>query len=271
MKVDQRIIDKFNENTPFTWDECKLISLCLIGSHSHGTHIPNDDPNSVDDTDYTGIILPPVRYIVGLPAITRQGMWDNTRFQYEELDVIFYSLPRYLELLTKSNPNVLGLMWMNPKNWLYTTPEWELVVQNRKLFNSRHKVYHSFKGTIHKHFMQMSSREFNGYMGDKRKRIVEKYGFDVKDAAHTIRLSRMTIEFLNTGRFNVDRTGIDAEFLKSVKQGEVPLEEIIAMQDSLFREMDKAYATSTLPILPDSKAIGTFVEQLMLTAYNWQK
>jgi hypothetical protein len=44
----------------------------------------------------------------------------------------------------------------------------------------------------------------------KRRRNVERFGYDVKHGAHVVRLQRMGAEFLRTGRFNVDRTGMDA-------------------------------------------------------------
>jgi len=42
-----------------------------------------------------------------------------------------------------------------------------------------------------------------GYLGDKRKQLVLKHGYDAKNAAHLIRLLRMGIEFLT--KRHVDR------------------------------------------------------------------
>src|SRR5215213_10990502 len=50
----------------------------------------------------------------------------------------------------------------------------------------------------------------------KRRRNVERFGYDVKHGAHALRLQRMGAEFLRTGRFNVDRSGMDAEQLKAI-------------------------------------------------------
>ena len=50
-------------------------------------------------------------------------------------------------------------------------------------------------------------------MGEKRKAIVRKYQYDVKNAAHLIRLLRMGIEFLETGELRVFRA-MDAEELR---------------------------------------------------------
>lgn len=47
-----------------------------------------------------------------------------------------------------------------------------------------------------KRFRKLHKQHFSGYMGEKRKAMVRKYQYDVKNAAHLIRLLRMGAEFL---------------------------------------------------------------------------
>ncbi len=94
-------------------------------------------------------------------------------------------------------------------------------------------------------------RGTSGYMGEKRRRNVERFGYDVKHGAHTVRLLRMGVEFLRTGTFNVDRTGIDAEEFKDIKRGQWPLERVQRESERLFAEAEAALASSTLPERPD--------------------
>ena len=61
----------------------------------------------------------------------------------------------------------------------------------------------------------------------KRKRLVEQYRYNTKNAAHLIRLLRIGIEFLRDGELIVDRGGYDAQDLLAVKvcsenQPEIP-------------------------------------------------
>jgi hypothetical protein len=44
-----------------------------------------------------------------------------------------------------------------------------------------------------------------GYMGQKRRELVRRVGYDAKNAAHLIRLLRMGIEFLTEGTLHVER------------------------------------------------------------------
>lgn len=102
-------------------------------------------------------------------------------------------------------------------------------------------------------------RGVSGYMGEKRRKNVERFGYDVKHGAHAIRLLRMGVEFLRTGEFRVDRTGIDAEELKEIKRGLWPLERVQAVSESLFAEADEALRSSKLPEKPDREAAETLL------------
>ncbi len=90
-----------------------------------------------------------------------------------------------------------------------------------------------------------------GWMGAKRKALVEKHGHDVKNSAHLIRLLRMGIEFLETGELRVRRP--DADELVAIKRGEWPLEKTVREAEKLFAKAEEAYERSALPERPDAE------------------
>jgi hypothetical protein len=68
-----------------------------------------------------------------------------------------------------------------------------------------------------------------------RAQLEEKYGYDCKHGAHLVRLMRMCREVLVDGRVNVDRTNIDADELKAIRNGAWTydrLEEFFNKEDS---------------------------------------
>jgi hypothetical protein len=95
----------------------------------------------------------------------------------------------------------------------------------------------------------MTHCAFEGYMGEKRKNLVKKFGFDTKNAAHLIRLLRMGIEFLVEGELYVQRK--DAQQLLEIKRGEWTLEQVKTESDRLFKKAEEIYSTTTLPNHPD--------------------
>ncbi|HEY8227802.1 MAG TPA: nucleotidyltransferase domain-containing protein [Pyrinomonadaceae bacterium] len=88
-----------------------------------------------------------------------------------------------------------------------------------------------------------------GYMGQKRRDLVRRVGYDAKNAAHLIRLLRMGIEFLTEGTLHVERA--DAPELLSIKRGEWPLEKVKSEAERLFELSQEAYVRSPLPPEPD--------------------
>lgn len=88
-----------------------------------------------------------------------------------------------------------------------------------------------------------------GYMGKKRRELVRRVGYDAKNAAHLIRLLRMSIEFLSEGTLYVERA--DATELLDIKRGEWPLQKVKAEAERLFQLAQETYVRSSLPAEPD--------------------
>jgi hypothetical protein len=83
-------------------------------------------------------------------------------------------------------------------------------------------------------------------MGEKRKAMVRKYQYDVKNAAHLIRLLRMGSELITTGMLQVYRT-TDADELKVIKRGGWTLDQVKAEAARLFDGVEAARARSAVP------------------------
>lgn len=98
-------------------------------------------------------------------------------------------------------------------------------------------------------------------MGEKRKAMVRKYQYDVKNAAHLIRLLRMGIEFLETGQLQVFRTS-DADELKRIKRGGWTLDQVKAQAEALFGRIDEARARSPLPPRPDETSANALLMEM---------
>lgn len=88
-----------------------------------------------------------------------------------------------------------------------------------------------------------------GYMGQKRRELVRRVGYDAKNASHLIRLLRMGIEFLAEGTLNVERA--DAAELLSIKRGEWSLDKVKSEAERLFQLAQETYEHSSLPSGPD--------------------
>jgi predicted nucleotidyltransferase len=86
--------------------------------------------------------------------------------------------------------------------------------------------------------------------------LEEKFGYDSKHAGHLVRLMRMGEEILRTGEVHVDRTDIDAEELKSIRNGAWSYEQIEEYTQKKDKEFDELYKTTGIPRSVDPEKIN---------------
>lgn len=230
-----------------------------VGSIAHDMYIPQNSPDSIDDKDIMGVVLGPAKIYIGLSKFEGRNTFLN------EYDCVVYEFRKYIRLLQKCNPNVMSLLWLRPENYIYKSGIGELLVNKRYLFSSK-LAYKSFTGYAYSQLHRMTHYKYEGYMGKKRKALIDKFGFDVKNAAHLIRLLRMGIEFLNEGILYVARH--DREQLLEIKRGEWSLEEVKEEATRLFHRAETAYDNCKLPATPDYDAIEELTMEIVYDHIN---
>jgi predicted nucleotidyltransferase len=242
--------------SPAAWN----ILLAYRGSIAHNMYVPDTDPDSIDDKDLIGICVPPLECYFGLQEFGSHG---TREIKHGEWDVVVYEARKAVRLLMQGNPNMLSLLWLRPGHYLSVSPAGRTLLRARDLFVGRH-VYRSFCGYAQGQLHKMARLSCEGYQGQKRRKLFEKYGFDTKNAAHTIRLLRMCVEFLQTGVMHVWRH--DAEELLAIKRGQWTLHQVQAETERLFALADRAYSRSTLPEGPSRDAIESLCMEIVNTA-----
>ena len=139
----------------------------------------------------------------------------------------------------------LGLLWMRPEDFIVRSEPFERFRDARQAFVCT-QVADAFGGYAMSQLRAVHKNRHEGYMGQKRRVLVERYGYDVKHAAHLVRLLRMAVEFLEEGTLNVYRTH-DADQLRSIKRGEWELEQVQREAGELFARLEELKERSTLP------------------------
>jgi hypothetical protein len=168
-------------------------------------------------------------------------------------------------LLAKGNPNVLSMLWLPDNLYIGRSIAGDRLIDQRQVFVGRH-VYFSYIGYATAQLRKMEGGVYKGYMGDKRRTLVERFGYDTKNASHLIRLLRQGAEFLRDGELYVQRH--DASELVAIKRGEWSLERVKREADRLFRRAEEAYDRSKLPKAPDRGAVNQLCTIVVSTALN---
>lgn len=99
-----------------------------------------------------------------------------------------------------------------------------------------------------------------------RAELEARYGYDTKHAMHLLRLLRMGMEILETGKVHVYRP--DREWLLGVRNGLLEYEELLALAAEYEARLVTLQATSTLPEAPDVEQVEALVIALQ-EDYLW--
>src|SRR6185295_11654130 len=104
-------LDEFRSRTP-----SPIVFECVAGSQAYGTSTSSSDEDirglfAVPATSYLSLMPPPEQISDG------RG------------DVVYYSLRRFVELLTHANPNTLELLFMPDQCIRKSAPEMQMLVR----------------------------------------------------------------------------------------------------------------------------------------------
>lgn len=285
----------FNDLTPE--EEAQLVPLRPVlivtrGSQAHGTYVSPEENNGFDDLDVFEIYVGDLDHYFGMER--RDSGRDIKIRQY---DMAAYEIIHFCRLAANANPAVLATLWTDPKYWIMSDWEGRELVAHRRLFASKiaaksfigyaqsqlermtaydrkkdseccpGEKYHSQECPTNLALGRGRTKKFaTGFMGEKRKGLVEKYGYDCKNASHLIRLLAMGAEFLETGDLRVDRTSIDADTLIAIKTGKWALNDVLSLAGDMRAKLRNVEQRSPLPDKPDLFRLQRLIREILSVA-----
>jgi uncharacterized protein len=234
-----------------------LIYETIMGSHAYALN--KDD----SDKDIYGIVIPPKEDI--FPHLrgeianfgTHQEQfkgWQQHHIKTEDTEYDFntYSIVRFFHLAMGSNPNIIDSLYTPLFCITHNTPIGNMIRERRDMFLSK-KAFYTFKSYAFGELKTLKSEKKNS----KRKAMIEKYGYDVKDASHLLRLI-FEIEQILIHNTVIDLT-TNKEQLKAIKSGHYTYEQVIDMFDQKERHLEELYHKCTLPEKPNESKIKEFL------------
>jgi predicted nucleotidyltransferase len=169
-----------------------FLAVMVGGSRLYGLE------NEESDWDARGVFLtnkPSV--FVGL-----EGEDCVSETKEEGDDYIYFELVRFLQLLRKTNTNVVELLFAPNDAFLATSKPMELLRANREKLIDSHKLLQSTMGYVHSE-SRLALGERTGRLGGKRKAQLDKYGYSPKNVAQIIRIVNAVKIFMETGVYPV--------------------------------------------------------------------
>jgi predicted nucleotidyltransferase len=115
------------------WLSTRTLFLTVHGSRSYGLN------RSTSDVDVKGIAVPPREVMHGFVQSFEQAELRDP------IDCVVYDLRKFCRLAAEGNPNIIEILFTDPRYWIRTTPQHQRLCEVRQLFLSR-KVRHTFAG-----------------------------------------------------------------------------------------------------------------------------
>ena len=226
--------------------EKSVIMAGFRGSIAHGLTIkPEEDTMyGIDDVDTFEVYSYPREYYLSLESYYHRA--EVKEVKEGEKDDVQYEIRKTFHLLSNCNPNVMTYLYNKPEHYFSVSEGGKLLLKHRDLFLSKRRIYMAYSGYAYTQLKKLQSGAYRGYMGSKRKAIVDEIGYDTKNAMTLIRILRNGQEFLSEGGMECFRTK-DREELLNIKKGKLTMDELIKLSDDEFHKNEEAYKTSKLP------------------------
>ena len=236
----------------------------VVGSGVHGIAI-----EGTDDRDEMGIYVEPPEAVFGLqaplPHYVHRTQPEGHPSGPGDVDLVMYSLRKYLHLAAKGNPTVLLPLF---------APE-SSVLKSTRLGRELRELRHRF-------LSQQAGRRFLGYMYGQRERmiagkklpnrpaLVAKHGYDTKYAAHALRLAYEGLEVVRDGTLTLPMPMVPRAHVLAVKRGEVPLDLVLYDIDYLAGRTKSLLdlESTSLPAQPDWDELSRWSVQAHARAWR---
>jgi predicted nucleotidyltransferase len=135
----------------------QTVFVTLAGSHAHGT------AREGSDVDLRGVCIAPIELRLSLFEQFEQyegplegGLWARILPRLEEHETartglsvrtesVLFDLAKFLKLCAAANPNALEILFADERDWLFETPAWRSLHDERNRFLTR-KVQQTYVG-----------------------------------------------------------------------------------------------------------------------------
>jgi predicted nucleotidyltransferase len=270
MSTLQRLADRGSIKPP-RWLPSNVQYETIMGSVAYGVS------SDTSDVDVYGWAIPPKEDIFPHLRGEIPGFGKHRpRFeQYQEhhvedrdalaghgrtYDLTIFGIVKFFALAMENNPNIIDALFTPATCVLHSTRVGNLVRENRRLF--LHKgAWPKFKGYAYSQLHKIAIKQPQG----KRAELVARHGFDTKFGYHVVRLISEVEQILLEGDIDLQRNN---DQLKAIRRGEWTEERLRTWFAEKESHLEKLYAESALPAVPDEGRIKGLLVNVLEEHYG---
>lgn len=222
------------------------------GSHLYGTSVDGSDE------DRRGFFIQPYFSMMGFYK-PNGGKWgcktiDKT---VDGIDYHVHPFRKFLKYCLKCNNNFVEILFVPEESIINVSDFGKMVIENRDKLLSK-KAFAPFHGFAKSEFMKITG-ESTRDLGKKRKEHIEKHGYAVKNAYHSIRIMSQGAELLREGHITFPRP--EKDILMEIRNGEVSFEDFKDIYCDSENELKQAMEKSVLPEHPDYEFANSLIQK----------
>jgi uncharacterized protein len=245
-----------------------------LRSTVHGLH-----HGGQDDRDEMAVFIEPPEYLVGLARARgiRGGLYgfehyvertqpEGVRSGPGDLDLVAYSLRKYIRLAIKGHPTILLLLFVPDELVQVET------TLGRELRRLRPALLSRRAGRGYLGYLRGQRERLLGTRGQKnvvRPELIEAHGYDTKYAMHAARLGYQGVELLETGSLTLPMPEPERSRVMAIRTGERTFEEAVAEIADVEQRLAHALEETSLPAEPDRAAVDRFLVEAYRRAWGW--
>jgi len=238
-----------------------LILRTTVGSVVHGLNNPG-----TDDRDEMGVCIEPPEYLLGFKRFEHfvyRTQPEGHPSGPGDLDLTVYGLRKFCVLALKGSLTALLPLFVTGEHLLVSTPAGEELRTLAPAFVAR-STGRAFLG-----YLTNQRRGLTGERHATRTRELSKlHGYDTKYAMHALRIAYQGIELLSTGRITLPVPEPERSELRSVRAGELPLEDVLERIDAATVQLEELSADTSLPARPDVARVDEFLVRTYRAAWD---
>jgi uncharacterized protein len=239
------------------------ILRCLVGSGVHGTALEGQD-----DRDEMGVCVEPPSYVIGLRRFEQyifRTQPEGSRSGSGDLDVVIYSLRKWMRLALSGNPTVMLPLFAREEDIVSCTDLGNELRGRADMIVSR-QAGRRFLGYIRSQRDSLLGKKAGRHTN--RPELVALHGFDTKFAMHMVRLGVEGVELLETGRISLPIREPWLTWLRELRQGRRTMEEALEAAADLESSIERLLKTSPLPDRPRSDEANEWLVRAYLTTWG---
>lgn len=232
------------------WLDKSIIYQTVVGSHAYGVNTTGSDIDKMGICILQAEYIYPEKYAGLIYGFDKIPKFEQYQAKLDNEDITTFNIVKFFKLALDNNPNIIESLYTDEKYITCSTEFSNYIRANRHLFLHQECI-NKFIGYAKSQLSKMTRNRIGN-----RTKIVEKYGYDIKSAYHTIRLLLYLQHIL---LYNTIPVGEYATELLSIKNGNYDLGYINNKAELLFNRIEIARNKTLLQKSPDKYLIKTIL------------